>query len=320
MKIEINILSYNRPKQLERVFENFLGYSNSKIEVCVCDDNSPKIKEIEEIFIKYSSLLKIKLKLKKNKENLGYDLNLISAIQNSKSDYVLLLSDDDYIKTDNLNTLINEIEINQKDFFILPYYEKNKWNRTLSSKIPSSDFIYNTILFSGLIFKPRLVKDLDFSFLKNSIYSQVYLSFYYSCFGKCAYLNSKILYVGADGENFFGKNESSDDKSLMDRTDLLSNYKYQKKLLSIIQIIDNNLCKGIYFTFMKEYRLRLLAMIIRLRSKTNMTSFNNIMMKEKIINKNLFLNSFLSIMLSIIPKQFAKLIYTFGIKKLKKSG
>jgi len=331
LTIDIFILSYNRPEQLKRIFESFRGFIFDNVRVVIKDDCSPSFIEIEQVFIYYRDVLNIEVLLYKNESNLGYDLNLLDCFNVAKSEYLYLLSDDDYLNVGELSGLLEYINLTKKDFYISTYSNHGKKYRQFESISLSSvykpDFVYNSILFSGLIFKVSRfnISTPEIDFLKNCIYSQVYVvakffkeSKEFGCF------DGDVLILGGDGENYFGKNNSSsalESKELSDRQSILSNFNYQRKLLKVVKYIDENLFEGIYSDFKHSYSIRLIAYFIKARvnSKDDYMSLYRLYINQKDVTVP---KIFMAIIYSVrfIPSFLLKFTYKLGTLLLRKSG
>lgn len=57
------------------------------------------------------------------KENVGFTKNVISCVERSKADYILILGDDDYISIDYLKTSVNSLRHDREISCILPAFE-----------------------------------------------------------------------------------------------------------------------------------------------------------------------------------------------------
>ena len=329
--IDIFILSYNRPEQLKRIFESFRGFAFDNVRIIIKDDCSPSFIEIEQVFEYYKNILNVEVLLHKNELNLGYDLNLLDCFNVAESEYLYLLSDDDYLNVGELSGLLEYINLTKKDFYISTYSNHGKKYRQFESISLSSvykpDFVYNSILFSGLIFKVSRfnISTPEIDFLKNCIYSQVYVvakffkeSKEFGCF------DGDVLILGGDGENYFGKNNSSsalESKELSDRQSILSNFNYQRKLLKVVKYIDENLFEGIYSDFKHSYSIRLIAYFIKARvnSKDDYMSLYRLYINQKDVTVP---KIFMAIIYSVrfIPSFLLKFTYKLGTLLLRKSG
>lgn len=325
MLLSIVILSYNRPKQIERILEHFIGVRKGDFNIVVKDDSSPLQVEIAEIVESYSEKLQVEVIFHANKKNMGYDMNLLDSFVIAESEYVFLLSDDDYIDGYHIASALNVLAKKEFNFYITPYHENGITRRAITSSYNISEFadiIYNSILFSGLIFRKAAVLslNLDFGFLSNCIYSQVYIS------AALAYQDQSfgvmpvgILYLGGDGENYFGKNSSAKNSELLsERKQIDSNLNYQKFLLEVVDEISKNTTPLIKVFFLREYRRRLIGYGFRARS-------NGLRKYSKFIRSHLILNGFehstvLLLLIAFVPAALAKQIYRLGTSLLKNSG
>ncbi|MDE1344950.1 glycosyltransferase [Vibrio aestuarianus] len=332
MLLSIVILSYNRPRQLERILAKLVGIKSHKFNVIIKDDVSPMLHEIEEVVNKYSSLLEVELILHKNNSNLGYDLNLLGAFDINESKYTCLLSDDDFIEIQYLDSLLDELEKGEYDVYFSPYTDEvnNKIYRPMSDTffpgavLNSSELIYNSILFSGLVFNNSAVRSLkkDYNFLGGCIYSQVFLSIsliYKS--GGYGLLPENVLFLGGDGENYFGKNESAQNSSLLsDREKLTANLDYQMFLLRVVEKIAASINIDVFSSFSKEYCKRLIGYSLRVRaaSLSEYKVFMSSVYDKQIPYKYLMLG--IMSFFIFIPKRVSKSLYTRGVSSFRKSG
>lgn len=280
MLISIVVLSYNRPVQIERILKNIVSAMPGDFNLIVKDDCSPKQCEIEKIVESYVGRAGFPIIFHKNKINLGYDGNLLDAFSITDSDYVFLLSDDDYIDGNHVPELINLLAMKRYKLYFSPYASKGLTFRCNTGSFKLGRFhevIYNSILFSGLIFHRETVLSLpkDKLFLSKCIYSQVYLAsviaFHEKNYGEAP---KKLLHLGGDGENFFGKNQSAINReTLQDRESIVSNIKYQKLLLAVVDKVAEATHPCVKNVFLKEYNRRLASYLLRARS-SGLSGFN----------------------------------------------
>lgn len=327
MILSIVILSYNRPDQLKRILENMVGVRSSDFEIVVKDDRSPRHNEIADIVRSYQDDLEFKLRLHLNEENLGYDLNLLDSFNIVDSNYVFLLSDDDYLDGHEIGNLISIIEKNNHSVYFTPYFKDGVWRRSFNYKVEPCNFskvIYDSILFSGIVFEVSVVRKLDknLEFLSKCIYSQVYLSsllvFFGNSVGRCP---EGILYLGGDGENFFGKNQAAKDSSLLeDRSKITSNLDYQGFLIEVVKVVSEKTSPVVFESFFQEYKKRILgyALSVRALGFRSYYEFFNYYKKSGPHTGNL--NKILLCGIFLVPSLLASNINRFGVKFLRKSG
>ncbi|NCO69855.1 MAG: hypothetical protein COW76_19690 [Shewanella sp. CG18_big_fil_WC_8_21_14_2_50_42_11] len=328
MLLSIVVLSYNRPLQVQRILNNLRGVRSSDFNLIIKDDCSPRSIEIKEIVENFKSNLGFELVFHSNSKNLGYDLNLIDSFSIATSDYVFLLSDDDYLNGLELISLLDFLKVNTKKVLFTPYLDGGVVRRSNAKDSfhlnKFSDVIYNSILFSGLIFHRKSVVNLpkDMKFLSNCIYSQVYIAsvlvFSEKDFG---FSIENLLYLGGDGENFFGKNSSAVNSNiLMDRGQIYSDLRYQSFLLRVVEKIATDTSPIVYKSFLKEYRKRMVAYGLRARGYglERYISFLKHHFESK--NLNSFFIPFALFILIFVPAVISEKLYCYLKNRFKKSG
>ena len=327
MLLSIVVLSYNRPKQVERILKNFLGVQDSNFNIFIKDDLSPNLLEIKNVVQRYVSRLGVEVILYVNKENMGYDKNLIDSFEVVNSDYLFLLSDDDYIRGAQVTRLLSVLSKREFNLYYTPYTDGPLIKRQISDSYDIkrfSDVIYNSILFSGLIFSRSAVCsiNIDYNFLSDCIYSQVYLAsllvYQQSAYGV---MPSGILFLGGDGENYFGKNKSATNPDLLsDRKIITANLAYQKFLIRVVEEVSKNTSYHIKFLFMREYNKRLIGYGLKSRSyglKIYLKFLSACFSSNGQVQRYPLMILFIII---FVPTFLSRMIYGFGVKYNRKSG
>lgn len=277
MLLSIVILSYNRPVQLLRIFQSLEHFQSHNIQVVVKDDLSPSLHLIEALCVEWESRLNFPLHLHVNSCNLGYDQNLLSSFDLVDSEFIFLLSDDDYINPSGLASAIAFIGSSNCNLIISPYLASDGVRRTarkqhaLSPRTFRYSIVYDSILFSGLIFRRSFVSSLtlDREFLASCIYTQVYLA---CCASASAFgfdfSPEPAVVVGGDGDNFFGRNQSAFDvPNLSNRTSPAADLRYHSYLLSVVCRFSRDYSIDYYSSFLVEYRKRLFGHVLRARAR-----------------------------------------------------
>ena len=139
MDLSICIPTYNRPNQLPNCLNSiYLAKKNCNIEFEVCVSDNGSDYNVEKIINKYKKKLNIKLNI--NKQNLGYQPNLLKTIYISKGEYVWAIGDDDLLMPNSLKK-IEELLKKYKDvdfFFLnsyhLDYEYLNKFKKPFNTK------------------------------------------------------------------------------------------------------------------------------------------------------------------------------------------
>lgn len=327
MLMSIVVLSYNRPDQVKRILENFLGVKRNDFEIVIKDDVSPRQSEITQIVNQFTSLLEVDVRLHVNKKNMGYDLNLIDAFSIVESEYVFLLSDDDYLKGESISEILDILVNTKENVYFTPYTDGGVINRAEIKPYELkrfSDVIYNSILFSGLVIKRKDVVSLNLNleFLSNCIYSQVYIaSLLIWRDQRFGVLPMGILFLGGDGENFFGKNPSAANTNLLsDRKKITADLNYQVFLLRVVDEIAKKTSPEIKKQFIGEYKKRLVSYGLRARAHgiSAYMDFVRLCFSGQI--RPQYVPFIFILMIILMPPFLSKNIYHFGLRSFRKSG
>lgn len=264
--LTIGITSYKRVNELIRCINSVQTKYIDDVEILISEDCSPLSDKIARAVEKIKETSPYEIRFTTNEVNLGYDMNLGAIIKKSKGKYIFFLSDDDSIYEKNLDEVIGFLKKENKYGVIWsPFvHEKNgKQDRyrgkninVLPGERSASKYIYDSILFSGLIFRKDYVKELDSSRFKNMNYFQVYmfLTMLYK-YGGYYSKSPSVLCVG-DGENAYGISESSGgDVNLANRKNIKSNLAFNKTLIKVIRIFDADNHTKVINEFAKQYSL-----------------------------------------------------------------
>lgn len=93
--ISICILSYNRPETLLRLLRTIDATCTSDIEVVVCEDCSPRQKEIRAAVSDFASQRPYPVRHFENERNLGYDGTFNRLVQHAAGRWLVFMGDDD---------------------------------------------------------------------------------------------------------------------------------------------------------------------------------------------------------------------------------
>ncbi len=267
MVLSIGITSYKRIKELERCILSVDTKYVDDLEVIVSEDCSPLSKEIGMKVQSLSKIVGFKLLFIPNEHNLGYDGNLGAIIRKSHGEYVFFISDDDTIYEGFLDMLIPFLKNPGNDYGVLyspfVYTSTKKKDRNYGKDMELTkglknckEHVYDSILFSGLIFKKECVNNLDASRFLNMNYFQVYMflkTIYHH--GGYYFAQPSIWCVG-DGENAYGLSESSGGNELLvNRKSVISNLEFNKTLIWVIKYFDEEENTDVINAFEKQYSL-----------------------------------------------------------------
>lgn len=306
----ICITSYKRVKELERCLDSIDSKYPLKFEVIISEDNSPLRNKIENMVLEYTKTSKYTINFNSNEVNLGYDRNLEKLTSLAKGKYVIFMSDDDCFIENSLDKVLYFLEKENEPFVYTPFVlsdnsVKRKYNTDIKIKKMNSrvgQYLYDAILFSGLIFKRELVRNISAERFVNLNYFQIYLSLYMLYNYGGYYLNIPMVNCVGDGENAYGHTElSQKNKLLADRNSIYSNLEFQKGLIKVIKFFDEDFQTEIFEEFQKEYSLRIYQGL-SMAKKTSKDDFNKYWLKLKSLD----------IKLSPITKVYYGLLFVFG--------
>jgi len=132
--LSICILTYNRAALLLEAVESILSQVTDdnldRIEVVVCDNASTD--DTPLIMNGIKSKARVRFNYHRNEANLGYDRNLIKAVEIASGEYCWLFCDDDLIFPGAVDRMLIEIEGNPNvDVFMCNYEEFDLLRRKL---------------------------------------------------------------------------------------------------------------------------------------------------------------------------------------------
>ena len=109
-KISVCIPAYNRPELLPPLLESILLQNYMDFEIVVCEDNSPKRREISEIVAAFCKKHPGIIFYHENETNLGYDGNIRNLIEKASGHYCLFMGNDDLMYPDALTTVASAVD------------------------------------------------------------------------------------------------------------------------------------------------------------------------------------------------------------------
>lgn len=262
--LSICITSYNRVEELLRCLNSINLIDKHDIEIVVSEDHSEKRDKIASAIVEWKKTNKIELIYNSNNVNLGYDKNLQKLISLSHGKYILFISDDDSFLEGSLVKIIESLKEKEYSLIFSPFLYKNTWKRYYANSFHmgkgidnANHYIYDSILFSGLLFRREYVSSINAERFLNCNYFQVYLFIYVIVNYGADYLNIPLIQCNEDGENAFGRvTSSSENKFLADRKSIFSNLEFHKGLIRVLRIFEQDFSVDIITHFSKEYCLR----------------------------------------------------------------
>ena len=309
--VSICITSYNREKELGRCLNSIDSTFYEQVEIVISEDCSPKRQLIIDEVNKYIKTSNYKVNFNLNNNNLGYDGNLEKLISLANGKYILFTSDDDMFIEGALDKTLKFLEKNEYGVIFSPFIEADKLKRKYKNDFkiePGAEsaarHIYDSILFSGLIFKRQLVDRIPAIRFTKLNYFQVYLFLSVLSENPGYYLDFPLINCVGDGENAYGIAPSNDKNPyLANRKSIYSNLEFHKGLIKAIKIFETDFNVSIINIFQKEYSLRAYGGLRRAR-ENGITDFREYWTR---------LNN-LDIHLTFLASFYYYLLYSLGTK------
>jgi glycosyltransferase involved in cell wall biosynthesis len=276
--LTIGITSYKRVNELVRCINSIETKYIDDIEILVSEDKSPLSAEIQTTVESLAKSSPYNIRFTTNEVNLGYDMNLGAIIKKSQGEYIFFMSDDDAVADGCLDEVIEFIKTESGcGVLYSPFLhtQNGKLDRVRGENhfIPAGEdnaakYIYDSILFSGLIFKKDYVERYDSSRFKNHNYFQVYLFLQMMLHhGGYYFKKASVLCIG-DGENAYGISESSGGNAILaNRKSVKSNLEFNKTLIKVIRMFDEDEGTHVMDSFAKQYSLHSYAGLSRARDE-----------------------------------------------------
>ncbi len=325
--LSIIIPVFNTEEYLKNCIDS-LPANNNEIEIIIIDDASYK-KITKKIL--YSQKKNKKIKIIKNKKNIGVGNSRNKGIKKAIGKYLLFLDSDDKIERSNLSSLISYLKIINKDLIYCRFKKKTfpNDNITILRKLRK----YNKIShFKNAIIKSEFMGDDCWPFivkrefiLKNNILFPKNIRV-----AEDEYFNAKLFLninsFGVFDKNFYIHNEregslSSDLSSFNNNVDFIKLFYLFIALLSSSKLKKND--KQIIFRYLRILYSRIMfLMLIRSTKEKKMICKEIILNNSKKYKKILIINNlfYLSDILNITNfSMFAKIEKNFSKKIIYKT-
>lgn len=265
--LTIGITSYKRIDELHRCILSINTKYVNDIEILVSEDKSPLSIEIQKMVEELAQKSDYNIIFTSNNKNIGYDMNLGAIIKKANGKYIFYMSDDDCICEGFLDILIPFLKEEKKIGVIFApfvysrsgkrdrYHSDNNF-RISKGENNAATYVYDSILFSGLIFKKEYVANYNSSRFKNHNYFQVYMFLQMLLhYGGYYFAVPSVMCIG-DGENAYGISESSGGNEILaNRKNVISNLEFNKTLIKVIRMFDADENCHVIDSFAKQYSL-----------------------------------------------------------------
>lgn len=175
IKVSVIIPVFNAERYLANCLESVFGQSLKSLEVIAIDDNST---DNSLAILKDYQRKDGRLRIFKNKENMGPSYNRNLGIEAAKGKYIQFVDADDWLDKNALKTFYGESEFVDLDILIFPYslYDESKgeFKDTFASSLESIDSSLNNKVFDYLSFDSNTLFNLDYSPV-NKMYKTSFL-------------------------------------------------------------------------------------------------------------------------------------------------
>lgn len=222
--ISIVVPSYNRPRELEALFDSVLSQTLMPVEVIVVEDLSPQRADIRlvcEAYLQRFASVGVKLHLVENEVNLGFDKNLRKCLSMPTSKWALLLGNDDLLLPNAVEefsrfTLVHDVPVVSRSFL---RFEGDLSNTLGTSRLSDSDRVFRInvdspkMIFRTGAFIGGLLFDVDFcrrnetSKYDGTLYYQIYLFALAFCGSGIGYIATPVAGGRAGNPPMFGASE-----------------------------------------------------------------------------------------------------------------
>lgn len=157
-KLEIIVITYNRAKDLDNTFKQFIGSPFSKCKFTILDNCSTD--ETPDVCMKYSEIFD-NLQIVRHEKNIGGNPNILRAVETSSSIYTWIICDDDLYDFTDCEDVLEIIESEKFDLIIITKHflsdsEKGLKTNTQELLENDSNFIHTLSFIPSAIFRTEL--------------------------------------------------------------------------------------------------------------------------------------------------------------------
>lgn len=226
MKVSIVITAYNVGNYIEKTIKSCIEQTYKDIEIIIVNDCSTD--NTLSIIVKYFKEDN-RIKLVKNKHNVGAGLSRRYGIQYSTGDYIMLLDGDDWLNPNCIEDLCNEAEQSNADMIsggINVVYNNEKY-RTISYGryiLEGTDKINKTFGNDIVFLNNMIVRRSLYDIVKYS--SRRYVEDTQTLVMLLHYAN-KVSYIPSIGYNYYQRDDSLSHTSNLAKDNLFKGLCYK---------------------------------------------------------------------------------------------
>lgn len=265
MLLSVCIPAYNRARFLNQLLDSLVTQDLSDVEILICEDKSPERLLIREIVSSYSEEHGLSISYYENNENLGFDRNLRNIIRLSKSEYCLILGNDDLLKPNALAS-VKEIVTNNKDIgVVLRSYEwftrdpqfpiqrvqYHSTDKTFERGPRTAAFFYRRVAsISGITFRREDCLKYFTEEFDGSLFFQMYLCANILIDKRGAYLSNSLVSCRNTEVPDFGNSSTEKGKHKPGEFNAKSRTAMLTAILNIARRVEQN--RGVVFSPLVE--------------------------------------------------------------------
>ena len=317
--LTIAIPTYNRSRQLEINIINIIDSLSCNIKLFISDNASDD--DTARMVEQYMAMSE-NISYQRNSTNIGYDGNIIKCIDGCSSEYIWLLSDDDYITLATIKRIYNILEEYQPDGMLINSKVINpETNSIIFSNLNNTIGDFQTTVNQAAILKYGKWSTLVSSMvIRHSVINTTILNQYIgSCFIQIPIfwrsLYGKSIYIC--GDVLITKNDSKAHNFSLSTSQIwLSNWV--NTVHSLKDLFGKSVCEQVIRNLYSKPFYTMGSMQVHMII-ARMEGILNLKEKATLIQK-IGLTGFERVMIELlvlIPRNLIKLIY-FSTRKLKK--
>ncbi|WP_130889692.1 glycosyltransferase [Fusobacterium varium] len=143
--LTISIPTYNRKNELERSINILLPQLSDQVNLLILDNASDY--NIFEVYNEISENFKKFIKVKRNKNNIGMCSNIVKCFEETESEWMWLLGDDDIPSENSVKTILEDINKIEEKIVLMKYssiISQEKENKIILGLENLIDFLYET--------------------------------------------------------------------------------------------------------------------------------------------------------------------------------
>lgn len=224
-RIAVVVPAYNRPKELAELMESVIAQTTQPHEFIVVEDKSPMREQLKEVFLKLKGRLEdlgCVCRFVENEANLGFDKNVRKCLTIPKSEWALLLGNDDLLLPNAVEEfskfvgnhspmVVSRAFLRFTDDVAVPLGVSKIADHDMIFRAgtDSSKFIFRTGAFiGGLLFNVEFCKRIETTIYDGSLYYQIYIFSEAFCTTGIGYISTPVAAGRAGNPPMFGESNT----------------------------------------------------------------------------------------------------------------